>query len=186
MKTYVALLRAINIGARNKIPMGDLNALLADLGHEDVATYVQSGNVVFRSRTDTESRVAAEIEKGITREFGHDVAVLLRTPAELAKIAKRNPFLRGETDHKKLHVMFLDKRPAAKAVAGLDPDRSPPDAFKVSGRDIYLHFPTRGSGRSKLTIGYFEDRLGVRGTARNWRTVTTLLDLSRQADGSSK
>ena len=97
--------------------------------------------------------------------------MLLRTPAELAKIAKGNPFLKGETDHKKLHVMFLDKRPTAKSVAGLDPDRSPPDAFKVSGRDIYLHFPTRGSGRSKLTIGYFEDRLDVRGTARNWRTV---------------
>jgi len=186
VKTYVALLRAINIGARNKIPMAGLKALFTDLGHEDVATYVQSGNVVFRSRAGTESRVAAEIEERITKEFGHDVTVLLRTPAELAKIAKGNPFLKGETDHKKLHVMFLDKRPAAKSIAGLDPDRSPPDVFEVSGRDIYLHFPTRGSGRSKLTIGYFEARLGVRGTARNWRTVTTLLDLARQADGSSK
>ena len=186
MKTYVALLRAINIGARNKIPMGGLKALFADLGHEDVTTYVQSGNVVFRTRAGTESRVAAEIENAITREFGHDVAVLLRSPAELAKIAEGNPFLAGEIDHKKLHVMFLDQRPAAKAVAGLDLDRSPPDAFSVSGRDIYLHFPTRGSGRSKLTIGYFESRLGVRGTARNWRTVTTLLELARQAEGSSK
>jgi uncharacterized protein (DUF1697 family) len=186
VRTYVALLRAINLGARNKIPMGDLKALFADLGHEDVATYVQSGNVVFRTRTGTESRVVAEIEQRITKEFGHDVAVLLRTPAELAKIAKGNPFLKGETDHKKLHVMFLDRRPAAKSVAGLDPDRSPPDAFEVSGRNIYLHFPTRGSGRSKLTIGYFEGRLDVRGTARNWRTVTTLADLASQADGSSK
>ena len=92
----------------------------------------------------------------------------------------------GEPGRKKLHVMFLDKRPTAKAVAGLDLDRSPPDAFSVSGRDIYLHFPTRGSGRSKLTIGYFEGRLDVRGTARNWRTVTTLLELARQADGNSK
>jgi uncharacterized protein (DUF1697 family) len=183
--TYVALLRAINIGARNQIPMAGLKALFADLGHEDVATYVQSGNVVFRSRAGTQSKVAAEIEKRITKEYGHDVAVLLRTPAELAKIARGNPFLKGETDHKKLHVAFLDRRPAAKSVAGLDPDRSPPDAFEVSGRDIYLHFPT-GSGRSKLTIGYFEARLGVRGTARNWRTVTTLLELARQADGSSK
>jgi uncharacterized protein (DUF1697 family) len=186
VKTYVALLRAINIGARNKIPMSGLKALFRDLGHEDVATYVQSGNVVFRSRAGAERRIAAELERGITKEFGHDVAVLLRTPAELAKIAKGNPFLKGETEHKKLHVMFLDKRPTAKAVAGLDLDRSPPDAFSVKGRDIYLHFPTRGSGRSKLTIGYFEGRLGVRGTARNWRTVTTLLELARQADGNSK
>jgi uncharacterized protein (DUF1697 family) len=175
--TLVALIRGVNVGGKKKVPMSELKSQLSSLGLEDVVTYVQSGNVVFRGpRGD----VASRIEKRIAETFGIDVRVLLRTPAELAKIAKDNPFLKRESDHLRLHVVFLDGKPTAKAVAQLDPGRSPPDEFRVRGREIYLHLPN-GAGRSKLTIDYFERRLGVAATARNWKTVLKLVELTSRA-----
>ena len=172
MKTWVALLRGVNVGGKNTIPMGELKSSLSSLGLEDVVTYIQSGNVVFRSPAG-HTRVAVDIERRIAKAFGVSVTVLLRTPAELRTIARSNPFLSGQADLSKLHVVFLSDRPKANAVAGLDPERSPPDAFSVRGREIYLHLPN-GSGRSKLTIDYFERRLGVAATARNWNTLIKL------------
>jgi uncharacterized protein (DUF1697 family) len=154
-----------------------LKSELAELGLEDVVTYVQSGNVVFRAPARSKDDIAADIEKHINKAYGLSIAVVLRTPAELARIAKNNPFLGHEADHLKLHVVFLDGRPAAGAVAKLDPERSPPDEFSVRGREIYLHLPN-GSGRSKLTLDYFERRLGVTATARNWKTLLKLIELA--------
>jgi uncharacterized protein (DUF1697 family) len=179
MKTLVALLRGINLGARNKVPMPRLKSELESLDFEHVVTYIQSGNVVFRSSSGTAKDVAARIERQIEKAFGARITVVLRTPAELKAIAKSNPFLRREDDLKKLHVIFLGKRPTAKAVAQLDPERSPPDEFSVRGREIYLHLP-QGSGRSKLTLAYFERRLGIEGTARNWKTLLKLLELAAE------
>lgn len=156
--------------------MAELKELFTGLGFQDVATYLQSGNVVFRSPAGNAKDIAALIEEQIAKVFGTKVPVVLRTPAELRKIAKGNPFLRDEADLTKLHVVFLDGSPAAKAKGRLDPDRSPPDRFNVRGREIYLHLPN-GAGRSKLTIDYFERQLGVKGTARNWKTLTNLLAL---------
>jgi uncharacterized protein (DUF1697 family) len=176
--TFAALLRAINLGATNKIPMAGLRSLFSDLGYADVATYVQSGNVVFRAPAGSADQVAAEIQRGIAEEFGLTVAVLLRTPAELGKITRANPFLGDESDPKKLHVIFLDTQPAAAAKRELDPERSPGDRFDLRGREIYLHLPN-GFGRSKLTIDYFERRLGATATGRNWTTVTKLAELTQ-------
>jgi uncharacterized protein (DUF1697 family) len=171
MSTVIALLRGINVGGKAAIRMADLKASFEAIGFEDVATYINSGNVVFRgSKPD-----AAAIEKRIAQDFGLEVSVMLRTPKELAGVEKRNPFPKAEG--KRLHVMFLSGKPTAKAIAALDPDRSPPNEFRVVGREIYLHTPT-GIGRSKLTIDYFERILGVRATTRNWNTVTKLLELA--------
>ena len=106
------------------------------------------------------------------------IAVVVRSGAELAAVAGRNPFLAAgaDRDPATLHVAFLSERPAAAAMATLDPDRSPPDAFAVDGREVYLSYPN-GSGRSRLTLDYLERRLGVEGTARNWRTVQRLAAL---------
>ena len=103
---------------------------------------------------------------------------MIRSAAELAAVAATNPFLDTEPDRdaRTLHVAFLSKRPAAAAVAKLDPHRSPPDAFAVLGREVYLSYPD-GSGRSRLTLDYLERALGVTGTARNWRTVRRLATL---------
>jgi uncharacterized protein (DUF1697 family) len=174
-KTFAALLRGVNLAGRNRVSMPELRSALEALGLEDVATYIQSGNVVFRSAGGAKT-LAAAIEAQVAEAFGIEVVVLLRTPAELAKVADGNPFLR-EADPARLHVLFLSGKPSAKAVAQLDPERSPPDKFKLEGREIYLHTPN-GFGRSKLTVDYFERRLGVAGTARNWKTVTKLVALT--------
>jgi uncharacterized protein (DUF1697 family) len=175
-KTFVALLRGVNLAGRNRVSMPELRSALEAMGLEDVVTYIQSGNVVFRSRTGGAKTLAAAIEAQVAEAFGIEVVVLLRTPAELAKVTAGNPFLRG-ADPARVHVVFLSGKPAAKAAEQLDPDRSPPDEFELEGREIYLHTPN-GFGRSKLTVDYFERRLGVAGTARNWRTVTTLVALT--------
>jgi uncharacterized protein (DUF1697 family) len=179
MKTWVALLRGVNVGGRNTVPMGELRSSLSSLGLRDVVTYIQSGNVVFRSPTGDARGIAADIEQRVAEAFGIKVTVMLRTPAELKTVARSNPFLAREADLSKLHVVFLRERAEANAVAGLDPERSPPDEFGVRGREIYLHLPN-GSGRSKLTIDYFERRLGVAATARNWNTLLKLIALAQR------
>jgi uncharacterized protein (DUF1697 family) len=179
MRTFVALLRGINVGGKALIKMPELRSLLAAMGLEDVSTYVQSGNVVFKSSDGDERALAAAIEERIAETFGLDTTVLVRSPAELEEVAESNPFRDRETDLTRLHVVFLSDRPATDAVSELDPNRSPPDEFSVQGREIYLHLPN-GAGRSKLTIDYFEKRLGVRATARNWKTLTKLIELTSQ------
>ena len=175
MPTYVALLRGVNVGGARKLPMKELAPALAGLGLEDVVTYIQSGNVVFRAPAGGRAKLVSQVEQAIETAFGLDVTVVLRTPAELAKIVAASPF--DEPEGKNLHVAFLDRRPAKAALAKLDPDRSPPDEFAVVGTEVYLRFPN-GSGRTKLGADYFERTLGVRATARNWRTVTKLLELA--------
>ena len=178
MNTFIALLRGINVGGKTVIPMPELKSSFAAMGLEDVSTYIQSGNVVFSGPTGDAQSLAVAIEERIAETFGHSTTVLLRTPAELAEIAGSNPFLDRDADRSKLHVVFLSGSPDANAVAELDPARSPPDEFAVRRREIYLHLPN-GAGRSKLTIDYFEKRLGVRATARNWKTVNKLLELTQ-------
>jgi uncharacterized protein (DUF1697 family) len=171
--TYVALLRAINLGARNKVSMADLRRLVEATGAEDVTTYVQSGNVVLRSSVRSASTLERALEKQIREDLGLDVRVLVRTAAELAGIAAGNPF----GDPAKAYVTFLAEKPDAQRVRDLDPERSPPDEFRVVGREIYLHCPN-GYGPSKLSNAYFEKQLGVAATTRNWRTVTKLAELA--------
>lgn len=173
MTAFAALLRGINVGGKNMIPMTELKTSFSTLGLEDVVSYLQSGNVVFRSSGKAVD-LAKQLERQISRDFGLEVPVILRTGAELSRIAERNPFLGDESQLSKLFVVFLDRRPAANAVRELDPDRSPPDRFDSRGRELYLHTPN-GAGRSKLTTDYFERRLGARATARNWNTVLQLV-----------
>jgi uncharacterized protein (DUF1697 family) len=176
MKAYVALLRGINLGARNKVSMADLRALFAALGAVDVATYVQSGNVLFSS-TDSAGKLTEAIEKRIRSDLGIEVAVLLRTQPQLAKVLARNPFADDVSDPTKLHVTFLADKPDPARVRKLDPTLAEPDEFRVSGQEVYLHTPN-GYGRSKLSNAYFEKQLDVRATTRNWRTVTKLAELT--------
>ena len=175
MTSYVALLRGINVGGKNKVPMAELRELFATLGHEDVVSYIQSGNVVFTS-TVKAAAAASDIAAAILAEFALRVPVIVRTRAELAKVITSNPYLKRGADASKLHVTFLTDRPAAAAIKQLDPDRSSPDEFTVQGKEIFMFMPN-GMGRTKLTIDYFEKRLGSQGTARNWNTVNKLLDL---------
>jgi len=177
MELHVALLRGINLAGKNRLRMKDLAALFTDAGCGSVATYIQSGNVVFAASPVLARRIPALIEKAISNDFGFRVPVVTRTGRELRRIVRGNPFLKAGADAETLHVAFLAGTPAAARAKALDPDRSPPDAFSVRGREIYLHCPN-GFARTKLTNAYFDSKLGTTSTVRNWRTVETLLELT--------
>jgi uncharacterized protein (DUF1697 family) len=176
-QTFMALVRGINVGGRNTVPMAELRSALAGIGLEDVATYIQSGNVVIRHAPGEAAGLASAMERCIEEGFGVSARVVVRTRDELAEVAGRNPFLERGADPAQLHVVFLDREPEPGAVAELDPVRSPPDEFEVHGREIYLRLPN-GMGRTKLSGDYFERRLGVAATARNWKTVLALVELA--------
>lgn len=175
-ETYVALLRGINLGSRNRVAMADLRALVTGLGHEDVSTYLQSGNVVFRA-AGRAADLRLALEGGIRGELGLDVTVLLRTKGELATLVAGNPFTEKAKAPTTLHVTFLAEAPKRARIRDLDPQVGEPDEFQVAGRDVYLHCPN-GYGRSKLGNALFERRLGVAATTRNWKTVTSLAELA--------
>ena len=178
MSTYVALLRGINVSGRNRIPMADLRRMLGDLGHDDVETYLQSGNVTFRTRSATTKGLAAAIEHRIDSELGLNVAVLVRTQRELETIAADNPFLGAQIDGKTLHVVFLEDPATPAALADLELDRYAPDELAAHGSEVYLSCP-EGYGTTKLNNAFFERHLGTRATTRNWNTVTNLVELVR-------
>jgi len=179
MRRTVALLRGINVGGRNSIAMTDLRGIFEDLGHRDVETYLQSGNVVFRA-TGAPTVLAATIAGRITAELGLDVPVVVRTGAELQKVVATNPFLADGVDPATLHVVFTVGRAPSAALGDLEPERFSPDRFVHRGREVYLHCPN-GYGRTKLTNAFFEARLGPAAgttTTRNWKTVTRLAEMS--------
>jgi len=176
MGTYVVLLRGINLAGRNRVGMGPLRDLLSSGGYDDVRTYVQSGNVVMRSRSGERALVSA-LHRRLRDAFGFDIGIFVRTAAQLADVAANNPFLRPGVDHgRQLHVAFLEKVPARQALAALDPHRAPPDELHPRGREVYVWAPN-GIGQSKVLQGL--DRiLRTPMTVRNWRTVTALLDMA--------
>jgi uncharacterized protein (DUF1697 family) len=176
----LALLRGINVGGRSMLSMSELRAALDAVGLTGARTHLQSGNLLVTPAAGREGSLAETIRDVIKGDFGLDIQVLLRTRPELGEIVTRNPITGPEATGSKVHVVFLASTPEANQVNDLDPERSPPDRFVVAGREIYVHYPN-GSGRSKLSLDYFEKRLGVVGTARNWNTVTRLLEM---LDGS--
>ena len=176
MTTYVALLRGINLGSRNKIAMSDLRELFERLGHGDVRTYIQSGNVVFTSN-DKPVGIATELKKRIESDLGVAAAVLLRTKEDLDKVAAANPFVSPKADVANLHVTFLADVPGNKRAAQLTVPAGEPDELSLAGREVYLQCPN-GYGRTKLNNAYIEKRLGVAATTRNWKTVTKLREMA--------
>ncbi len=175
--TYVALLRGVNVGGKNKMPMRDLFMMFTLAGCEAVETYIQSGNVVFKAGSALAARIPTLIASGIEERFGYRVSVVVRTAEELRDVVRDNPFLSAGVDAERLHVAFLADVPEDDRVAQLDPDRSPPDAFQVRGREIFLYCPN-GLARTKLTNGYFDSKLATTSTVRNWRTTLTLLTMA--------
>jgi uncharacterized protein (DUF1697 family) len=176
MTAYAALLRGVNVGGRRRVPMPVLKEIVAGLGYDDVQTYVQSGNVVFTGRRQPTTTVATALEHGLAAELGFPVDVMVRTGAELADVIARNPVSSATKDPKLLHVGFLKSAPTKKAVSSLVAPAGEKGRFWIDRREIYLHLP-EGIGRTKLN-GPFFDKLGVPSTMRNWRTVTTLEEMT--------
>lgn len=172
---HIALLRGINVGGKNKLPMKDLASVFTDLGCREVQTYIQSGNIVFTAKAAVARRIAAAVAEAIADRFELTVPVVTRTAAELHAVVDGNPFPPAATQA--LHVAFLAAKPNAKAAAALDRKRSPPDAFALRGRELYLYCPN-GMARTKLTNAYFDGKLATTSTMRNWRTVLKLCELT--------
>ncbi|MYD95403.1 MAG: DUF1697 domain-containing protein [Chloroflexi bacterium] len=176
-RRYVALLRGINVGGRNKLPMRELAAMFVEAGCEDVRTYIQSGNVVFRAPPGLVDGLRARITEAIADSHGFRIPIVMRTASDFDRIVRDNPFLAAGADPAKLHVGFLAAAPAPARLVRLDSDRSPPDAFEVRDREVFLHFPA-GVARSKLDNAYFDRTLDTVCTIRNWRTVCRLHEMA--------
>ena len=179
MTTYLALLRGINLGPRNKIRMADLRQLVESLGHEKVRTHILSGNVLFETRRRDARRLERELEKAITKQFGIEIAVLVRTRDELARIVRQNPLPHAAHEGARLFVLFLSSNPSRDRVGEIDPDAFKPEEFAVGDRAIYAWF-RQGLQGSKLAGALSDRRLGVTVTNRNWNTVTKLLELAEK------
>ena len=177
MKRYVALLRGINVGGNNKLPMKELTAELESLGCKNVGTYIQSGNAVFTSRENDAVRLSHKITAAIKKSHGFEPRVLLLTLEELETVVAANPFPEAESDPKTLHVGFLANVPANPDLQTLEELKTKSERFHLAGRLFYLHAPD-GIGRSKLAARA-ERLLGVSMTDRNWRTVCKLRDLAK-------
>lgn len=175
MTTYVALLRGINVGGHRRVGMGPLRGLFESIGHGDVVTYIQSGNVVFDSPVSDPRGLADEIELRILEEFGFGVDVVVRAADQMAAIVSGNPFLAGAPDRKGLHVAFA-RDPIEPVDSSID-RRHAPDEFSVASSVVYLHTPV-GFGTSRLTDAFLKRIAGSLVTTRNWNTVTKLADLS--------
>jgi len=177
---HVALLRGINVGGKRVVAMADLAAMFTAAGARGVKTYIQSGNVVFAAPPAGATAIAAAVRRRIAAAHGFDVPIVLRTRAELAAVARANPFIAAGEPEARLHVGFLAEAPTAARIASLDPDRSPPDTFAVRGAELYLCVPN-GMGKTRLTAAYVDTRLATTSTFRNWRTVLALVELATAA-----
>jgi uncharacterized protein (DUF1697 family) len=184
MPAFVSLLRGINVGGNKQIRMEQLRSCYEALGLAGVKTHLQSGNVVFQGGKGEAARLAARLEGAIEKSFAFRPSVVVRTSAELRKVITRNPFPdRAESDPSHLLVMFLAENPGKPAEARLAETNAGPEEFRLSGRELYIYYPN-GIGRSKLTNALIEKRLGTVGTARNWNTVTKLLELAEALEES--
>jgi uncharacterized protein (DUF1697 family) len=180
MTTWIALLRAVNVGGNNLIRMSDLRDLLAGLGLEDVKTHLQSGNAVFSARSKDRTKLSGEISGAIHEAHGHRPDVILRTPDELRRALGRVPFAAAvNPSHVLIHFLAAAADPeGAKALAAYEG----PEAVAVHGSEVFIHYP-EGIGRSKFSRVPMEKMLGTRGTARNLNTVRKLLEMAEEAGG---
>jgi uncharacterized protein (DUF1697 family) len=177
------LLRGVNLGPRNRVPMAELRAALEDAGFEDVKTYLQSGNVVLSSKAKPE-QTARKVGRLIQERFGLEIAVVARTGTQLARVVARNPLGDVAKDPKRYQVSFLDGPLPAASKRNLEQARVESERFVVHGREIYAWHPA-GVARSKLWAALAGRGLGVTATARNWTTVMKLLELLEASDRSS-
>ena len=173
MTRYVCLLRGVNVSGARKVKMANLRDLCESLGHADVETYLQSGNILLSTLT-APSQLAASLSLAIGREFGYsDVDVFVWTVTDLEAIIENNPFLTMGRELSGLHVTFLEKTVPPAAVEAIGMDRYLPDEFAPGTRTVYVYCPN-GYGRTKLTTSFFERKLGVHATTRNWQTLNQL------------
>jgi uncharacterized protein (DUF1697 family) len=179
--TYIALLRGINVGGHKLIKMADLKAMFESLGFANVRTFIQSGNVLFETK-ENGKQLRPKIQKEIKATFGFDVAVVIRTAAEMKKIIESSPFpadslVEGES----LYVALLGGTPTPDAIETLLECRSDVDDFRLVGGEVYILL-RQSSRQSLFSNSFLERKLGVPATTRNWQTMTRLAALAGEKD----
>jgi len=174
MTTIVALLRGVNVGGNQKIKMETLRTVCEGLGFRDVRTYIQSGNIVFRTAA---RNAGAKLEDEIEKVFGFRPRVVTRTAAELRIISERNPIAGAKPTQ--LLVFFLTGAPTAEAIEKIKQMEIQPEEVHIIGAEMFIHFPL-GQGVSKLPMAKIEKTLGVTGAGRNWNSVMKLLEMVEQ------
>lgn len=181
MYTYISFLRAVNMAGHNSIRMADLSALYRNLGFIRPETYIQSGNVIFGAEKEMPpDQISSLVEEGIFREFGYDVPVIVKTIKDIRKILSSNPFLTEKNfDPAKMAVIFIRENLDSSHIRKVADVDYPPDKFKIIGNEIFTFCPN-GFGRTKIYTGFFEKKMKVKGTARNWNTIMTILDLAEK------
>lgn len=183
VETWIALLRGINVGGRNRLPMQSFREILMSNGGERAATYIQSGNAAFLADIDSRESFAANVAASVEEEHGFAPAVRLLTASELDTAIRSNPYPDAVTEPTSLHLCFLDDPPIAARLAQAANLATATESLEVIGRRLYLHAPD-GIGRSKLVKG-LDRALGTNTTARNWRTVLGISELAKTIDQRS-
>jgi uncharacterized protein (DUF1697 family) len=178
MKTYIALLRGINVSGQKKIRMVDLKAHLEELGWEGILTYIQSGNVIFQCHEDNPASAAEKITLKLRKKYGLEVPALVLGPQDLLFLIQNHPFKQDpDAKTERLAVTFLFGNPRADLIHKLGEMRQPNEHFHLEGKFIFLHYPD-GFGRAVMTNNAFEKALQTRATTRNWKTINKLYELS--------
>ena len=180
MTTWIAFLRAINLGGRNTLPMRELATALEKVGLGRVKTYIQSGNVIFRASGTKAAALAEKISAAVEESHGFRPRVIVLSVDEVARAADANPFKKGEAEPRSLQLYFLAESPEDPDLKSLDRFKTTREAFALEGNVFYLYAPD-GLGRSRLAKRV-ERHLGVEATVRNWRTVSKVLELASQEE----
>jgi uncharacterized protein (DUF1697 family) len=174
MPVFIALIRGINVGGNKPLKMADVKASCEALGLSDVRTHLQSGNVVFQTSRTDRAKLAKELEDA----FAVDARVILRTAAEMRKVVAANPMPEAaRREPRGFIVVFLSEKPSAAAMKALQDTYAGPEKMQLHGAELYIEYGA-GMGKSKLTNVLIERKLGVSGTARNWNTVTKLVEIA--------
>ena len=180
MVSYISILRGINVSGHNIIKMDALKKMYTGLGYKSVQNYIQSGNVIFQTKRSKTEKLEKEISLKIEKVFGFKVPVLVKEVEEVKKVIKANPFInKRKEDVAALYVVFLSAAPQKQDVEKLDPLHSFPDEFILLDKAIYLFCP-KGYGNTKLTIAFFEKKLNITATARNWKTTNELVAIAEK------
>jgi len=177
MDKKIAILRGINVGGKRKILMSDLKAMFEKLGFSNITTYIQSGNVVFESTLEN-AKLAELIEVSIHDVFGHDVPVIIISYEDLRRTVEFNPFNTNEADINKLYLTFLKQKPSNENLEIIKAFNHGPDKFQIIELNAFIYCEGKYH-ESKLTNVFFEKKLKVGATTRNWKTVLKLLELSK-------
>jgi len=180
MDTCITMLRGINMTGHITIKMIRLSDLFRQIGYTDAETYIQSGNIIFTCHNGNINDITSGIRNAILSEFNLNIAVIIRTSDELKRIISANPFLREPGfDPSKMAVLFLEQKPSDAQVMKVTGIDYLPDKFYINGSEIYVYCPN-GFGKTKLYTNFFEAKMKVTGTARNWRTINKLLEMAEK------